>query len=166
MHYRAQSAVEFISVYGFVLLIIAVILAVLLIFSNLPTTIYPPGCNSYGGFKCGDILYAPNSTTTNSSIFLFLSNTQPGIVNVSGFSATVDNRKSVTGSCAPQRSGQGETVKCIADIPITVKTGSIYTGYYAIYADYCAPPPYLEANTVCPANKNVTFTGQFIVQGS
>ncbi len=166
MSFRAQSAVEFVSVYGFVLLIIGAVLAILLIFSNLPITIYPPGCHSYGGFKCNDILYAPNITTSNSSIFIFLSNTQPGIVNISSFTATIDNKRSVTGSCAPNRSVQGNTVKCTANIPVSAKVGSVYVGYYAIYADYCAPLPYLEANTLCPSNSNVSFTGQFIVQGS
>ncbi len=166
MSFMAQSAVEFVSVYGFVLLIIGSVLAVLLIFSNLPLTIYPPGCHSYGGFKCSDILYAPNSTTSNSSVFIFLSNAQPGIVNISSFVATIDNKRSVSGSCAPSRSTQGNTIRCVADVPLSAKVGSIYAGYYTIYANYCAPLPYLQDSTVCQSNNNVSFTGQFIVQGS
>ncbi|MEM3841669.1 MAG: hypothetical protein QXN59_03185 [Candidatus Micrarchaeaceae archaeon] len=39
---KAQSALEFMSTYGFVFLILAIVIAVLYFFLSLPKTIVPP----------------------------------------------------------------------------------------------------------------------------
>lgn len=164
MHVRGQSAIEFISVYGFALLIIGTMIALIAIFINVPKVTYHFGCTSYGGFECEDVAFSPNSITGHSSLYLFLSNRQPGIINISAFNAVVDNIMSTSGSCYPTRTIQGNTLTCVANMPINPKISAIYTGYFYIKADYCAPPPYLAANTVCKANGNLTFTGSVSVQ--
>lgn len=164
MHVRGQSAIEFISVYGFALLIIGTMIALVAVFINVPKVTYHFGCASYGGFVCEDVALSPNSLTSHSSLYVFLSNRQPGIINISTFNAVIDNIKSTSGSCSPIRTIQGNTVTCVADMPLNPKVSGIYTGYFYIKADYCAPPPYLEANTVCSANGNLTFTGSVSVQ--
>lgn len=165
MMLKSQSAVEFITVYGFVFLILGVMLSVLFVLASTPVLSSTQSCAVYGGFTCSDAALSQNSITGNASLYLLLINGQPGIVNISSFNATISNVHSVSGSCYPSRSSQGNTVTCAADIPIQAKIGKKYTGYFSIASNYCAPPLSQQATFSCPSNKNVTFNGQVSMQG-
>lgn len=163
MSKKGQSAIEFISVYGFVFLIIGVIMAVLLVLVNVPKLTYSFNCTVYGGFYCTDVALSYNPNSGDTLLYLNLVNNNPGIVNISTFNATLRNIISISGSCTPTLSFQGNTVNCIANIPVKVKLGNPYMGHFTISANYCSSS--LNKSTICPSNKNVTFTGQFSTQG-
>lgn len=164
MPLKGQSAVEFITVYGFVFLIIGVALSILVTLASTPTLSSPSSCAVYGGFNCADVAISQNSTTGNASLYLLLTNIQPGIVNISSFNATVSNHQSVSGSCSPSMSLQGNIIACTADMPFDAQIGRKYHGSFAISSNYCAPPPNPQVMVSCPSNDNFTFTGEISIQ--
>ncbi len=159
MSRKSQSAIEFISVYGFIFLIIGVVMAVLLILSGVPRLTYPSSCTVYGGFSCTDVVVSYNSVTGGASLYLRLSNSQPGAINISTFNAVIENVGSISGSCSPTFSFQGNSIDCIANVPIKTKLGKIYTGHFVISSNYC--PVSSSQSVTCPASKDITFEGQF-----
>ena len=90
---KAQSAIEFITTYSTVLLIITVAIAVLFLFISLPKSILPTECNFYNTFGCYDAVYGINYTSSNvptgTALLVVANFEEPGIINTSGFSAFV-----------------------------------------------------------------------------
>lgn len=162
---KAQSAVEFLSVYGFVILVIAIAIAVLVLFMSIPKTILPTQCSFLSGFSCVDGVYTINSTAgVNSILLISATDMQPGIVNISSFSGYIDYHESTSGYCVPSVATEGQKVYCIANIGVTPAFGSVYFGTFNIYANYCTPSSSNFYTTKCPANSNYTFGGNIRTQ--
>jgi hypothetical protein len=160
---KGQSAIEFITTYGIALLIIAIAVGLLYSVSSFGTTILPTQCSSYGGFSCVDGAYYNYST--GSQFNVILTNTEPGLVNVSTFNAVMDNVQSTNGFCLPQISTSGNTVNCVANFSIATVPNRIYSGTFTIGANYCDNAPGGFNNT-CIASDAYLFSGSFKVQSS
>ncbi|MCL5093386.1 MAG: hypothetical protein M1128_02885 [Candidatus Marsarchaeota archaeon] len=162
---KAQSAVEFLSVYGFVILVIAIAIAVLVLFISIPKTILPTQCSFLSGFSCVDGIYTINSTAgVNSILLISATDMQPGIVNISRFSGYIDYHESTSGYCVPSVATEGQKVYCIANIGVTPSFGSVYFGTFDIYANYCTPASSNFYTTKCPADSNYTYGGNIRTQ--
>jgi len=160
MPHRLQSAIEFLSVYGFVILIIAIALAALVILSGLPRISLPTQCSFFTGFVCDDAIYTINTVPNTGSVLLIAAaDTQPGALNISSFTAFVGFANSTSGYCVPNVAQQGQMIYCIANFSLTPTLGSTYSGTFNIHANYCAAAPNLINNVTCPANGNYTFGG-------
>ncbi|HVC58283.1 MAG TPA: hypothetical protein VND15_02305 [Candidatus Acidoferrales bacterium] len=153
---KAQSAIEFMSGYGFVFLIIAIALAMLFLFSSVPATVLPTQCNFLSGFSCTDAIYT--NTPTGSSLFLTAVDTQPGIVNISAFSGYINFIPSNTGACAPAVATSGQVVYCTANFTFRPKLGNIYSGSFKATANYCAGGASNLSTAPCPVNSITAFT--------
>ncbi len=164
MEYRQQSAIEFMSVYGLVLLIIAIVLALLVFISNVPRTILPTQCAYFNTFTCEDAVLSTNST--GSTLLVASVDSTPGIVNVSSFSAFIGSGNSKSGYCVPSQAQQGQTVYCVANFNFSLSTSTAYTGTFSIHANYCAGSPAAIVNESCPANNNYAFAGNIRIQPS
>ena len=162
---RGQSAVEFLSVYGFVILVIAIAIAVLVLFMAIPKTILPTQCTFLSGFSCVDGIYTINSTAgTNSILLISATDMQPGIVNISSFKGYIDFHESTSGYCVPSVATEGQKVYCIANIGVTPSFGSVYFGTFDIYANYCTPSSSNFYTTKCPSDSNYTYGGNIRTQ--
>ncbi len=162
---KAQSAVEFLSVYGFIILVIAIAIAVLVLFMSIPKTILPTQCSFLSGFSCVDGIYTINSTAgVNSILLISATDMQPGIVNISSFSGFIDYHESTSGYCVPSVATEGQKVYCIANIGVTPAFGSVYFGTFDIYANYCTPSSSNFYTTKCPADSNYTYGGNIRTQ--
>ena len=89
---------------------------------------------------------------------------QPGIINISGFSASVAHVGSVAGSCTPTRLTMGQTTQCTANFISAAKNGTLYDGTMSVSADYCAPAPAYVSNSPCPQSSAYSFGGSFRTQ--
>ena len=152
---KAQSAIEFITTYSTVLLIITVAIAVLFLFISLPKSILPTECNFYNTFGCYDAVYGINYTSSNvptgTALLVVANFEEPGIINTSGFSAFVGGVESSSGYCAPKVALQGQKVYCIAFFNgQTLTPGKLYSGTFSIYANYCPVAPSEIATAYCP----------------
>jgi len=160
MLHRLQSAIEFLSVYGFVILIIAIVLTLLVLLSGLPKTAIPIQCSFFTEFVCNDAIYTINTVSNTGSVLIIAAaDTEPGALNVSSFTAFMGFRKSTSGYCVPNVAQQGQTIYCIANFNLTPILGNTYSGTFNIHANYCAVAPNLINNVTCPANGNYTFGG-------
>ena len=164
MQYRQQSAIEFISVYGLVLLIIAIVLALLIFIGSIPRTILPTQCAYYNTFTCPDAVLSTNAT--GSTLLVDSVDSTPGIVNISSFSAFIGSGNSRSGYCVPSQTQQGQTVYCIANFNFSLSTGTAYTGTFSIHANYCTGPPSTILSASCPAGSNYSFAGSIRIQPS
>ncbi len=172
MRKRSQTALEFLTTYELVFIIIAVILALLYVFINVPKTLLPTQCSFFSGFSCGDLIYTINQTHhTGSTLVVVASDTEPGIVNISNFSASIAGIKSSNGYCAPNSIVDGQELYCLANFAYTPTIGSLYTGSFNINANYCVGSPSQINNVPCSSNvllggKNYTFGGALQIQAS
>lgn len=157
MQHKAQSAIEFISSYGFSFLIIIIAISVLFIFTSLPRKILPDYCNFYGGFTCADVLYT--NTSTGSSLVVAAVASQPGIVNASNFTATLNYQHSVSGYCTPSYALAGQRIYCIANFTFNGTYGTPYIGTFTIQSNYCANPPGNVSTAACAASTTYNFSG-------
>ena len=160
---RSQSAIEFISTYSFVFLIIAIVIVVLFALSSVPKKAVPGQCTAYGGFNCQDIVLT--NTLSGARLMVVLIDSQPGAVAVGGFKTTVSGVANAIGSCTPSNTLTGNTLTCTASLTGPFALGSVYTGTFNITANYCANAPSNVLNRTCASGTGYTYGGSFLVQG-
>lgn len=160
---KGQNAVEFLSNYTFVILIITVAIVFVLILANAPKSLFPSECNIYGGFSCAGAIYSIN-TTANSGSMLFVEVTdgEPGIVNISSFSATIGQYKSNAGYCTPKVAMEGQKVYCTANFAYTPALGNVYSGTFNISANYC--PEGYGLNYSCTSGSGYSYIASIETQ--
>ncbi|MCL4389660.1 hypothetical protein M1397_03595 [Candidatus Marsarchaeota archaeon] len=163
METKGQNAIEFLSNYSIVILILTVAIAFVLILANAPSALFPSQCSSYGGFSCADAVYSFNGPGSGSQLFVELTDTQPGLLNISSFSAQVSHIQSSTGYCTPPVAMQGEKVYCTANVPFTPTLGDVYSGRFNISANYCSVG-IGQQSVACPSNGNFVYSGGIEVQ--
>ena len=164
MSKKGQTAIEFITTYSFTFLIIAMVLLLLIFYATLPKQSLPVSCTAYGGFNCVDDIYF--NLVSGSQFVAKLTNSQPGIINVSSFNVVINSAQSTNGFCVPSGTTQGQTVYCVANFIIPETLGNIYTGTFDIAANYCAKAPGNLHNLSCPPSNSYTFGGSFRTEGS
>jgi len=163
MQEKGQSAIEFLTTYSFTLLIIALVLFLLLLYAEFPKAILPTQCTLYGGFSCIDTAYF--STPSGSEFVIIASDIEPGIVNISGFTATINRVESSSGSCVPQTAVAGQNIYCSANFSTSATIGYSYAVSLAISADYCANPTGSLSNSVCSTSL-ISYAGDARTAGT
>ncbi len=135
-----QSGTEFLTTYGFVILIIVIGIALLVAFNKV-TSIVPSSCSIYGTLNCADVAYGTNSIGVTTLVILASSQVQ-GTINVSSFNAVVAGVNSISGSCKSAATGatvvhQGDSMYCTATFPSKVVLTQTYSGTFNITGSYC-----------------------------
>lgn len=166
MRLRAQSAVEFLSTYSFSFLLISIVITILLLFSSLPRTVLPTQCSFYNGFYCSDVAYFNRGT--GSELVVLLTDVEPGIVNISNFSANVNYHNSINGFCYPQRASPGQDVYCVANFTGKSNVNNEYQLFFSMSADYCAkaPPNVSSYSVSCISSNTFSYGGEAQVEGT
>ncbi len=162
---KSQSAIEFLTTYGFIFLIIAITLSLLYLFINFPRTILPFNCTIFSGFNCNDAIYTPNATV-GSQLFIIVSDMMPGTLNITGFNAYMDFANSTSGYCAASIVTEGEKTYCIADISSAPRLGNMYSGTFKIIGNYCAQPLANITTPSCKGGNGYVYSGSINVQAS
>ncbi len=161
-----QSAVEFLTTYSFVFIVIVASFVLLAILSVAPKSVFPSRCTFYSGFSCIDAGYTPNSISSKSVLYLLLIDETPGVINITSFNAVVSLSASTSGSCSKQTNGivtQGMYVYCAANVPVVASVGGAYTGTLSISANYCTS---LSSSIPCKGPSLYSYAGSFSVQAS
>jgi hypothetical protein len=159
---KGQTALEFLTTYAFTFLIIAIVLFLLLLFALIPKTALPVSCSYYSGFSCIDTAYF--NIGYKSQLVVIATNMQPGIVNISNFSATIGYIQSTNGFCTPQVTTGGQTVYCVANFTNPLVIGDSYSATYHISANYCAELQ--SSGATCQSSAAYSFAGQAKTQGT
>ncbi|MDE1833218.1 MAG: hypothetical protein KGH58_02250, partial [Candidatus Micrarchaeota archaeon] len=74
---KAQSAMEYLTTYGWAILIVGIVTAILYLYSTTPTTVVPTSCIFVTGAYCNAIVVGANPVTHATTVALFLTNSQP-----------------------------------------------------------------------------------------
>lgn len=157
---KGQSAIEFISVYGFMLLIAALFIALVVLFAfSAQNSIQTSQCSGYSGFYCSSAQAIYNATARNSIVFIALDSEQSAPVDVLSMNVIIDNA-TYTGSCEPNVAAPAERINCTIGISTIKRNGQQVVGSYIINGQYCNSPVYNVFVEEC-IRQNVTYTGFF-----
>ena len=161
---RAQNAIEFITTYSYMLLIISLAIAVLFLFFSIPKAVIPFQCSFYTGFACTDVELLERAG--GASLVVVATDTQPGTVNVSAFNAVVNNQQSAQGFCEPPQVSDGQLLYCVANFTFKPYITNIYYGTFSMRANYCTSGTFNLSTVSCAAPGNFIFGGSLRVQPS
>lgn len=162
-----QSAVEFLTTYAFMILIITIVISIIITLAYIPRNSVPQSCEVYGGLTCTDVAYFNLTHAGGSSLVIAAIDAEPGILNVSSFNAIVDYRNSYKGSCYPNPVSQGDIVYCTANFTQNTRAGITYSGTFNMIAQYCTPGSgELQTANCSAAVPDTVLSGTFYVSSA
>ncbi len=162
---KGQSAIEFISVYGFMLIIAALFIVLVILFAfSAQGAIQTSKCNGFTGFYCTSAQVVSNTVSKNSIIFLALDSEQSVPINVIGVNFIVGN-SIYSGRCTPSLATPTVHITCTAAMSGFTRQGIQVIGSYIVNAQYCNSPLYNVSIKDC-AYDNVTYNGEFSTYAS
>lgn len=161
---RAQAAIEFLTTYGFMFIILGLMLTIIAGIALSTKASIPQQCNTVTGFNCEYVLYYSNTVGPNSIITFSLSNEQSVPISITGFNVTVKNY-TAHGSCSVSYLYPGNLTACTAQFPYIVPSGGGIDGTYVIDAQYCNSPAAELQKTTCTYTP-VAYSGSFSTSSS
>ena len=157
---KGQSSIEFITVYGFMLIIAALFIALIVLFAfSAQDSIQTSQCSGYSGLYCTSAQVAYNVVARNSLVYLALDSEQSAPVNIIGINVIINNA-TYAGTCNPTIAAPAERVNCTIGVNSITRNGQQIVGSYTINGQYCNSPVYNVSVEAC-AYQNVTYTGFF-----
>lgn len=155
---KLQSAIEFLTTYGFVLIIIAALISLVFLVVGSARTEIPSACASFGGLDCNFLSFYSNVSSRYSVVTLSLSNSESVPINITNF--TVQYRSSsAAGMCTPNFAYPGQIVICMAEFDGVSQEGLNVNGYYSIGARFCNSA--LSGISAANCTQPVTYRGSF-----
>ncbi len=161
---RLQSAIEFLSTYSFLFIILGIMIAILYFITSAPTSTIPTQCSGYGGPTCLFVELYSNTSQSYSVATLAFVNSQPATINLTNFSVRVGASNSFAYGCIPNVVYQGGTATCLAVLHGGTSTGVGISGFYTLGAKVCNSPVSLQIN--CTTGSNVLYGGSFYVSST
>ncbi len=159
---RAQSAIEFLTTYSYLFIILGVVVYLLFFIGTSPKSLLPTQCTSYSGMQCNlGTLYINNSTGYKLMEFSF-TNAEAVPINITDVSVLINTESSV-GYCDPSVVMPGGDTVCAVPITKLVGSPSLVKGFYAVNASYCASGLSNISAYNCTGNV-ASYGGYFSVQ--
>ncbi len=158
---KLQSAIEFLTTYGFVLIVIAGLIAVIFLVIGSGRNEIPSSCTSFGGLDCNFLSFYSNFSDRYSLIEVSLSNAGSVPVYIGNFTAEYKGG-SASGMCTPSFAYPGQTVICVAQLTGSTRAGVMINGYYAVDARLCNENINAINETDC--TETATYRGAFFSQ--
>ncbi len=153
---KLQTSVEFISTYGFAILIIAIVLGAIYVFVLAPQKSPPSSCTFSPGTYCNDILITSNSQGLHAIILLTNSQQYP-IVNPSV--AINTSQYNAKGLCSPNYVAPGGAIFCNVTLTTqnSLQAGTLLVGSVSLIGTSC--PGKIASS--CASSPKQTYTGSF-----
>ena len=153
---KAQSALEYLLIYSWAIVLVAVVAAVIYLFVFAPSLVTPSSCVFATGAYCQDLIFGSNSVA--SGVAMFLTNTQEYAIAYPQVQANFSGFPTVVGSCQPTLVLAGGAIICSVNLPQkSISLGSLVTGKIVMSAIPC---PSSNAIT-CQNGKRQSFVGSF-----
>ena len=160
---KSQSAMEYLTTYGWAILMISAASAIIYLFVSTPSTLVPASCRFAFGAYCQDIVVGANligSSPASGGVWLFLSNPQQYMVVNPRIQVNVVGANSVVIACAPANVLPGGAILCIVPLTQTVASGSLVNGKL-----YLSVTPCQSGNVItCASGQSQTYLGSFNAQ--
>jgi hypothetical protein len=164
MRIRSQSAIEFLTTYGVVFLILAIVISGIIVLVRAPNYILPNECTIYSGLRCVDATFVTNSQ--ESAIIVLVVNSEPGVVNISSFNSVLGFQNSTSSFCSVPYLKDGAESYCVAVFNSPVTSGTTYSGTLSIKANYCATGISTLSTASCPAKTTYVYDGNVRAQST
>ncbi len=149
-----QAAVEYLTTYGWAILIIAVVLILLYVFVISPYAVAPQRCIVSSGIYCNDIVFGSNAVA--SKVVFLLSNSQQYPLNNPGIMVNAQNQGNYTGACSPDFVLPGGSMICNVTIPKVYSQGSFVSGQVYIEGTPCISG---TSPSTCSGSSQQTYSG-------
>ena len=157
---KQQSAFEFITTYGWAILILAVVLAMLYYFVGIPSTAAPSQCKFLYGTNCQGAIATSSGGTTK--LTMVITNSQKYPILYPMIKLATDSYGNVSAACLPDNSliQPGSEIICNMTIPDYVSPGTTLTG--TMYLNITACPSGNVNN--CQPKQLQTYQGSIITR--
>jgi len=141
MRLKLQSAVEFLTAYGWAFILIAIFISVVVVLltPSSSTSLTPSSCYISPGLPCYGFNLFSNSLESMVTVY-FLNNlgTQMHFPN-NGITLKIANYKNYTGVCLPANAVDGARVSCITEMPgLSLPIGSQAYSVFTISYNLCS----------------------------
>ncbi|MGC8652203.1 MAG: hypothetical protein ACP5UH_03060, partial [Candidatus Micrarchaeia archaeon] len=158
---RAQSAMEYLVTYGWAILLVSIVIALLYLYVIVPKVVVPASCNFVSGAYCNDLVLGTNTITHATELAVFLTNTQPYPMQNPQLYVKVNNITSTLGKCSPNFVLPGGAIICNMTVPVSTSLGMFISGSIYLNATYCGLAPNYTVTHSCANAPRQTYSGSF-----
>jgi hypothetical protein len=152
---------EYMTTYGWALLLIAVVAVLLYFYIAVPSTIVPSRCAFVIGASCNDMVFG-TSPSHATEIGLFLSNNQPYALLNPTLIASINGRNyTFANDCKPGYIPAGGEIICILPLPISSSLNQFFTGSFYLTANYCGLATNTSSKSSCSSAPSQVYKGAF-----
>ncbi len=152
---KIQSASEFLSIYGFAILGIAIFSIILYFLLTVPTSVVPNQCSFSGYFACKDISIGSNSLTSRT-VFLLTNLQQYAIANAFA-TINISNVGTFAGACSPNTILPGGDLECVINFNTKITPNQLAKGTLSLNDKVCTS----VAGNSCGSQIPQNYTGIF-----
>lgn len=158
---NAQSSIEYIVIYGWALIILAIVVAILFYSLGIPKTVTPNTCTFSSSLLCSDIVIGANQVTGLTLMTFQIENEQlypianpMAVVNINGA-----NTSAVP--CSPSLVPAGGAAICSTQTALHSSLGQFVSGGIYVVAGYCGLVADYGVTHVCSNPPTQTYGGSF-----
>ncbi|MCW6160260.1 MAG: hypothetical protein LVQ95_04195 [Candidatus Micrarchaeales archaeon] len=157
---NAQSSVEYIVIYGWALITLAIIVAILFYALSIPKTITPNSCTFSSSLLCSDIVIGTNQLTGYTAITFQFTNEQ--MYNISNPTATVNvGAGNSTVPCLATLVPPGGSTTCTVQTSLKSTLGQFVSGSIYVSVGDCGLVAGYAATHNCAGAPIETYSGSF-----
>ena len=153
---KLQSASEFLSIYGFAILGIAVFAIILYFLLTVPGSSVPNQCAFSGYLSCKDIAIGSNSVSSRA-VFLFTNIQQYAIANVVA-TINMSSVGSFSGKCSPNVILPGGDLECVINFGVKITPNQLAKGTLSLNDKICTSTSGNQCGPTVPQSFGGTFT--------
>ena len=132
---KAQAAIEFLTTYGWAILILMIVLAFAFYLLSSQASITSTICTINSGFKCTEFLVESN--TISSTVLFFLNNIQQYPVKGTTVTANISSIGTVTAKCIPNFVLPGGDMLCTGSLSQTFSNTLSIGGKISVNSTVC-----------------------------
>jgi len=162
---KLQSAFEFLITYGWVILLIAIIISLLFTFFKISNSANNT-CNIQNIFLCNKVFASINSSTNTIFLYFNLTNQQPYPIENAIIIANINNQNTTKAICSPSFVKTGSYLYCNINTGLNVTPGTILSGKLYLNFSNCGLIANYLATKNCANAPNQMVLGQFFVHTS
>lgn len=159
---RLQSAIEFIITYGWALLILLVMIAVLYFYTTLPNTIVPSSCTFTTTLLCNEIIIGSNALANATYVTISATNLEPYAIEYPQLSFSLNGQNSTEASCFPDIIQPGGTMTCTASITQRTTLFETVAGALVMNISDCSFVPNYTYTKRCTNPPARFITGDYV----
>ncbi len=159
---KAQSAIEYMTTYGWAIIIISLVVVILFVYTAAPQAIVINTCNFVDGAYCNDMIVATNAITHVTSVGLFLTNIQQYPLKNPELFVSINRVNTTQSKCSPNFVLAGGSILCTVILPVNSTIGEFLSGTIYLNATYCGLSTKSYASTHnCSTGVQQTYIGSF-----